>query len=388
MRIIEVDDRKSLNAFHNVPKVIYNGDKNYVTLLRNSVEEIFNHEKNALYKNGDATRWVLLDHDNTLLGRIAVFYNNDIAKLNDQPTGGCGFFECINNQNAAKRLFDVARNWLSVQGLEAMDGPINFGENFFNWGLLSEGFVQQGFGMPYNKEYYIDLFKNYGFQTYYNQFTYELDITDPNLPERFWKIAAWVAKKPNLKFEHFTLKGQDKFISDFIKIHKQAWKKHDNYKPIEPQNLKELIDQSKLAIDEEFIWFVYHKNEPVAFFMMIPDINQILKHMNGKMNFINVLKFLYYKRKKTITRVRVLVMGVVPKFQKSGLESGIFWNLRQTLLKKPWYKEMELSWVGDFNPKMIALFKAVGGTHTKTHQTMRFLFDREKPFKRIPEIAD
>ena len=82
--------------------------------------------------------------------------------------------------------------------MEAMDGPVNFGENFFHWGLLTEGFMPQGYGMPYNKPYYRKLFEDYGFKLYYKQFTYELDITDPNLPDRFWKIAAWVAKKTKL----------------------------------------------------------------------------------------------------------------------------------------------------------------------------------------------
>ena len=95
-----------------------------------------------------------------------------------------------------------------------------------------------------------------------------------------------------------------------------------------------------------------------------------------------MLKMIYLKRKKVINRCRVLVMGVVPKFQKSGIESAIFYQLRQVLLKKDWYNEMELSWVGDFNPKMISIFEAVGGRRAKTHLTLRYLFDRQKDFKR------
>ena len=151
--------------------------------------------------------------------------------------------------------------------------------------------------------------------------------------------------------------------------------------------MKALIRDAKLVIEEDFIWYVYYKNEPIAFFMMIPDLNQILKHLkNGKLNLWNILKLIYLRKRKAMTRCRVLVMGVVPKFQGSGIESGIFWQLRQVLLKKPWYKEMELSWVGDFNPKMIKLFDSVGGKHVKTHQTLRYLFDRNQPFERLPII--
>jgi hypothetical protein len=268
-----------------------------------------------------------------------------------------------------------------------MDGPVNFGENFFNWGLLVDGFQQQGFGMQYHLPYYKQLFGNYGFHTYYKQLSYHLDITSPDLPERFWKIAEWVAKKKDFTYKTFSFADQDQCISDFISIYEQAWGKHTNYKPISPVDLKVLIRDAKIVLEEEFIWYVYHKDEPIAFFMMIPDLNQILKHLkNGKLSLLNILRLLYLKRKNTMTRCRVLVMGVIPKFQGAGIESGIFWQLRQVMLRKNWYNEMELSWVGDFNPKMISLFNSVGGKYAKTHETLRYLFDRNMPFNRLPII--
>jgi hypothetical protein len=97
---------------------------------------------------------------------------------------------------------------------------------------------------------------------------------------------------------------------------------------------------------------------------------------------------LYLKRRKVITGCRVIVMGVVPKFQKSGIESAIFYQLRQVLLRKDWYNDMELSWVGDFNPKMISIFEAAGGKREKTHLTLRYLFDQQKEFRRSPIIED
>ncbi|HKJ42312.1 MAG TPA: hypothetical protein VKA27_09455, partial [Sunxiuqinia sp.] len=109
---------------------------------------------------------------------------------------------------------------------------------------------------------------------------------------------------------------------------------------------------------------------------------------DGKMNLFRALKLMYLKKKKVVNRCRVIVMGVVPKFQKSGIESGIFYHLRQVLLRKDWYDEMELSWVGDFNPKMISLFEAVGGKKAITHVTLRYLFDREQEFQRLPIIHD
>lgn len=388
MEIVQVIEKKTIVAFHEVPIQIYKNDKNWIPPLTMMIEDIFNPKKNAGFLNGDAQRW-LVKTEKKVIGRIAAFYDRSKFEEDTEAAGGIGFFECEENQQAANLLFDTARKWLQKEGYTAMDGPINFGENFFNWGLLVDGFQKQGFGMQYHPKYYKKLFEEYGFKTYYQQFSYHIDITSPDLPERFWKIAAWVAKKKDFHYKTFSFKEQDRCIDDFITIHKQAWTKHGNYKPIERQDLKSLIRNAKMVLEEDFIWYVYYKEEPIAFFMMVPDLNQLLKHFNdGKMNLLKIIKMYYLKRKKVMTRCRVLVMGVVPKFQGTGIESGIFWQIRQVLLKKNWYKEMELSWVGDFNPKMISLFKSVGSEYAKTHETMRFLFDRNKPFERLSLIEE
>jgi hypothetical protein len=387
MEIIQVDGKKSIAAFHEVPLLIYKNDKNWISPLSRMIEDIFNPQKNAGFLNGNAQRWLVKDKDETI-GRIAAFYDRSKIEEGNEHAGNIGFFECINNEEAAWLLFDRARDWLKNEGFTAMDGPVNFGENFFNWGLLVDGFRQQGFGMQYNPYYYKLLFEKYGFQTFYQQYSYHLNITSPDLPVRFWKIAEWIAKKKDFHYKTFSFKEQDRCIDDFLTVHEQAWEKHTNYKNIDRNDLKSLIRDAGIVLEEDFIWYVYYKDEPIAFFMMIPDLNQILKHIkNGKLNLFNILKILYLRKIKTMTRCRVLVMGVIPKFQGTGIESGIFWQLRKVMLKKPWYKEMELSWVGDFNPKMIKLFDSVGSKYAKTHETLRYLFDRNRPFERLPIIG-
>lgn len=386
MEIIQLGNKETIAAFHELPLSIYKNDKNWVSPLRMMIEDIFNPRKNNGFLHGNACRWLVKDKNQTI-GRIAAFYDRSKIEEGAELAGNIGFFECFNNSEAAGLLFDTARDWFKSEGFTAMDGPVNFGENFFNWGLLVDGFQQQGFGMQYNRPYYRQLFEGYGFKTYYQQFSYHLDITSPDLPDRFWKIAEWVAKKKDFNYRTFSFNEQDRCIDDFLAVHQQAWGKHTNYKPIDRKDLKTLIRDAKIVLEEDFIWYAYYKDEPIAFFMMIPDLNQILKHLkNGKLSAINVLKLLYHRKKKTMTRCRVLVMGVIPKFQNSGIESGIFWQLRQVMLRKPWYNEMELSWVGDFNPKMIALFNSVGGKYAKTHETLRYLFDRDRPFERLSII--
>jgi len=387
MQIIEVTDRKTVKEFHKVPHLIYRGDPNWACPLEPMVESVFNRTKNPSFKNGDATRWVLKEENGRLIGRIAAFYNLDKTAVYDQPTGGCGFFECINDSKAAAIMFDTARDWLAARGMEAMDGPVNFGENYINWGLLVEGFMPQGFGMPYNPPYYLKLFEEYGFRIFFKQFSYHLDTTLPELPERFWKVAEWVSQKPQFRFCHFSWKEKDKFIDDFARVYDDAWRFHEHFRPIDKDELRDFLVSSKLMLEEKFIWFAYHQDEPIAIFVMIPDMNQILAKLNGKLNFWNLIRIIWYKKRKTITRTRGIIIGISPRFQRSGIEAAIFYNLRPVMYTMPWRKEMELSWAGDFNPKIVALYESVGGKHMKTHYTMRYLFDRTRPFSRAAVIS-
>jgi len=386
MNVIQVTDKRTVDEFHKIPGEIYKNDPNWIPSLRMMIEDTFNPAKNARFRSGNAARW-LLRINGEYIGRIAAFFDEAYSSGYDQPTGCCGFFECVNDKKAAFMLFDTAKSWLAENGMEAMDGPVNFGENFFYWGLLTEGFQPQTFGMQYNPDYYKDLFYAYGFKTYYEQYSYSLDITNPDLPDRFWKIAEWVTKKPGYSFETFSFKNQDKYIQDFIEIYKKAWGNHGNYKPLEFKQLRELIREAKILLDEEFIWYVYHYGKPIAFFMQILDLNQIIQKLkSGKINIWNGLKLLYLKQRKTITRCRVIVLGVIPGYQGKDIESGIFYHLKKVMLRKSWYNDMEMSWVGDFNPKMIAMFKSFGAKQKLTHRTMRYLFDKEKEFTKAPII--
>lgn len=386
MQLIEVTDKPSRKLFHQVPHLIYKNDPNWACPLQGMVEDIFTPAKNPSFKTGEAIRWVLKDDKGQLLGRIGAFYNLKKVHTFEQPTGCCGFFECVNNIEAARMLFDASREWLKERGIEAMDGPVNFGENYMNWGLLVDGFMHQGFGMPYNPTYYLELFEQYGFKVYFEQYSYHLDYSKP-FPERFWKIAGWVAQKPGYTFDHLSFDKTEKFIDDFCYIYDEAWRFHEHFQPLDKEEIRDFIKSAKAIIDPEMVWYAYHDGVPIALFVMIPDINQILKKLNGKLDPISILKFLYYKRKKVMTRTRILIMGVTPKYQKSGIESAIFWQQDKLMKHKPEYKEVEMSWAGDFNPKIIALYKSVGGVHVKTHYTMRYLFDRTKPFKRVPIIG-
>lgn len=372
MKIIPVKDQESRTAFLNVPALIYQTDLSYIRPLDQDVEKVFNERSNPFFEHGKCIRWILKNDNNETIGRIAAFINDKKAFYDKLPTGGMGFFECINDQTAAFILFDTAKKWLQENGMEAMDGPINFGENDTFWGLLVEGFTAPSYGMNYHAPYYQALFLAYGFETQYEQLTNHINLTIP-FPARFTKIANWVAAKPDYTFEHFSKKNADRYLNDLMEIYNDGWKDFENFVPIKKETLKESFKQMEVIMDEKLIWFAYANGEPAAFVVIIPDANQMIKGLNGKLGLIEKLKFAY-KRWKGVKRMRAIVMGTKSKFQKHGLESALFIKLGDYVLPKKQYTELELSWVGDFNDKMLAIHEATGATFGKRHLTMRKVF--------------
>jgi hypothetical protein len=374
MTVIEVKDKASKKIFLDVARLIYKDDPAWVCPLDMEVEAVFDPSKNNFHKHGKCTRWILLDEQQQPVGRIAAFVNDLKAYNYEQPTGGIGFFECINNKACAFKLFDTAKQWLTEQGMKAMDGPINFGENDSFWGLLVEGFTQPSYGMTYNPPYYQAFFEEYGFTTLYQQITNHLDVHKP-FPERFTKIAQWVAQKPGYAFKHLKVKAIAQFANDFAEIYNDAWRDFENFVPIDRATIMESFEKMKAIMDEKLIWFAYVNNEPASFIVILPDANQMIKPLNGKLNLVGKLKFLYNKW-KGVSRMRAIVMGTKQKFQKHGLESAMFIKLKEYVLPLNQYDELELSWVGDFNDKMLAIHEATGATFGKKHLTMRCLFDQ------------
>ena len=372
MKITEVKDKKIAEAFRDVARIIYKGDKNWICPLDNDIEAVFDPAKNNFHQHGKCTRWILTDDNGKPIGRVAAFINDKKAYTYEQPTGGMGFFESINDEKAAFLLFDTAKEWLKANGMQAMDGPINFGENDNFWGLLVDGFVPPSYGMNYHHAYYKKFFDDYGFKTLYEQITNHVDIIKP-FPERFRKIAAWVSQKPGYEFKHLEAGKIEKFASDFIDIYNDAWRDFENFVPITHATIMDSFRQMKPLMDENLILFAYVNGEPASFVIILPDANQMIKGINGKLNLIGKLKFAY-QRWKGVSRMRAVVMGTKQKFQKHGLESGLFIKIGEYVLPLKQYEELELSWVGDFNDKMIALHHNMGGVFGKKHVTMRYLF--------------
>lgn len=377
-----VNAQRDENRFLDVARYLYRNDPVWVCPLDRELKNIFDPQKSAkVTGNGTAQRWFMTDNQGNYAGRIAAFINNKKARAEKFKIGGIGFFECINDQSAANLLFDTAKDWLIKQGAQVMDGPVNFGENDRYWGLLVEGFTHPGYGMPYNPPYYQKLFEQYGFQMFFEQFSKHLDITK-ELPERFTKISDWIMRKGGFRFEKLSIENLMKYGEDFRTIYNDAWQFHENFQAMTREALVTLMNELKPIIIPEMICFAYEQDEPAGFVLCLPDLNQIFKPMKGKFTWWEILKFLWrkrnnfewYRKRGQLTRGRVVIMGIRPKYQRYGLESGLIIH-PMPLVRSMGFKEIELSWVGDFNPKMQKLHENTGATFGKKHHTYRISID-------------
>ncbi|CCH56521.1 hypothetical protein BN8_05866 [Fibrisoma limi BUZ 3] len=396
MKLVEVGSNPAYQKeFLQFPVRLYQHDSCWIRPLDKDINTVFDPGVNKLFKEGKCVRWLLLDDTGNTLGRVAAFINRKTAVAdNEQATGGMGFFECVDDQAAAFQLFDACRDWLASQGMEAMDGPINFGDRDRWWGLLVDGFNEEpNYGMPYTKPYYIPLFEAYGFREYYQQHTFYLPIPEekvrkvlhPTVLERSQRIL----EDPTYEFRTIQKSNLPKFAADFAEIYNKAWAKHLSVNDMSAERALKIMEQMKPVMDEQLVWFGYHvpTEQPIAFFVMLPELNQYFKHVDGKMDLLGKLKFLYYKLRKTNSKAFGVIFGVVPDFQGKGIESAIAIAFSKIAWAQNFqYEHLELNWIGDFNVKMIRFAKLLGGVIIKRHITYRYLFDRTKEFKRHPII--
>lgn len=387
-KIIEVTEKSTQKEFILFPVRLYKQDPSYIRPLDKDIEKVFDPAQNKLFRQGECIRWILKNEKEETVGRVAAFVDHKSASKNDQPTGGMGFFDCINDKEAAFILFDACREWLKGKGMAAMDGPINFGERDRWWGCLIEGFGRPNYCNNYNFPYYSELFEAYGFQDYFRQFTYHTPIDDSRMNPVIKEKAKRLASNPDYTFKHIEKGNNDKYAIDFMTIYNKGWAKFPGVKPLAEAHVKAMFKALKPIMDEKLLWFGYYKDEPIACFIMIPEINEIVRRLNGNFNLIGKLKFLYFKWRKVCFKSFGFVFGIVPEQQKKGVEGALIVAYAAVACRPDFpYRELELNWIGDFNPAMMHLVEEIGCTPAKIHVTYRYLFDRTKEFKRCTKVS-
>ncbi len=377
-------------VFLDMPCKIYANDKNWVRPLDEDIKKVFSPQSNQLFNAGEAIRWILLDEKSNVVGRIAAFYNNDLASKGYCKAGGCGFFECIDSQEAANILFDASVAWLSERGIEAMDGSINFGERDSFWGVLVDGFYHPMYGANYNLPYYSKLFENYGFQVYFNQYSYFKELDPDSLNPAVMEKARRLSENPEFEFRSIRKDEMSRVGDMFREVYNKAWSNYDDITEMTKEQSDKLLKMLKPIIDNDILIFAFYQNRPIGFFVVIPDINRIIKGFNGKLNLWNKLKFIYkLKIQKACDIIQGIVFGVVPEFQGKGIESGMIMALAKIVREgRLHYKHLELVWIGDFNPLMMRVIESyVCAKRYKHYITYRYMIDKNIEFQKAPKVS-
>ncbi len=386
MTIIEVKEPAQAREFLMLPVRLYKNERNWIRPLDKDVENVFDPEKNKAFRHGECIRWILTDGAGSTIGRVAAFVNKKtVSKGNDQPTGGMGFFECIENQDAAFLLFDTCKKWLESKGMEAMDGPVNFGSRDRWWGLLVEGFEREpNYQCTYNFPYYKTYFEEYGFQVYFYQLTFARKVKDP-LHKRLAEKAALIARDPDYTFRYLRKDEMPKLAEYIHHVYNNAWANRSENPELTLAQAQLMVKQMKPIMDRKLIYFGFYQDEPISCFISLPELNQIFKYVNGKLDWLGKAKFVWHTFTKTNRKAFGILFGIVPAHQGKGVDGAMIENARGVLQEKyDRYDEYEMNWIGDFNPKMINVVEQVGGFVSKRHATYRKIFDPSKPFRRAP----
>jgi hypothetical protein len=365
-----VNNSADIRDFHRVLDVVYAKDPVFVHYIENDVEDVFSPEKNKLFNKGwQVQRWVAKKGSEPV-GRIAAFCRivekDSMGNAIIADKGGIGFFDCVQDDITAAQLFDTAENWLYQKGVGDIQAPINFGDRDSFWGLRIEGTTAPSYRENYHPAYYRQWFLSKGYEVEIEQFTYDIIEEKFNF-ERFSKIAERVTATGKYTFEFLDYNQLEKFTTDFVTIYNKAWSFHEDFEPLTNEALLKRFKSIKPAMPKEFAVFAYDQGEPIGLFISILELNLLFKSFKGKLGLWQ--KILFMLQRNSIRKAKGIVFGIIPSHHNLGIETGMIIKFHQGLRALNRVDSMELSWIGDFNPKMISMLQSLGAYKTKTHHT-------------------
>lgn len=366
MNIKQAKTKKDLTDFIKFPWKIYKNDHNWVAPLISEKKEFFTPEKNPFFKHSDV-EFFLAKRNKEFVGRICGVVNCNHIDFHNEKAGFFGFFECIDDFDVAKLLLDTVRNWLKLKGMEIMRGPANFSTND-EVGFLLEGFESPPvFMMTYNPKYYLDLVERYGMQKAKDLYAWYFDKSfKPS--EKIIRIAEKIEKKENLKVRTVDLKDFENEIKRIKKIYNSAWSRNWGFVPMTDEEFDHLCKNLKQIIDPQMVFIAEIDSEPVGFSLALPNINPVLKKLNGRLFPFGILKLLWFTKIKNIVKgVRIITMGVVDTHRKKGIDTLFYIRTIRDGIERG-YSWAEMSWVLEDNILMNKALETLGAKLYKKYR--------------------
>jgi GNAT superfamily N-acetyltransferase len=350
-KIIPVTNKAEKLRFIKSQWNFYKDDRNFVPPIIADRQKLLDTEKNPFYQHSDMQLFFAESNSGEIVGRIAAIINHNHNTTHNDKVGFYGFFECIDNQDVANQLFDTAGNWLKARGMDSMRGPENPSQND-EIGLLTEGFDSPPvILMTYNPEYYIKLTEGYGFTKAKELYAYEL-MMESFVTDKLRRLHDIVTEREKVTLRNINFKNKEQFKKDVATIkdmYNKAWEPNWGFVKMTNEEFDFLADDLKQIADPAFAFIAEIKGKPAAFALALPDINQALIG-NKKGSLLGALWCLITKKKK-INCVRIIVLGVLPEFQKTGIDAVMYY----AFLKRGPAKGIirgEASWILEDNTMM------------------------------------
>jgi hypothetical protein len=353
LTIKPVETKQELRSFIHFPWIVNKGDPNWVPPLINDRFGKLDVEKNPFWQSAERQLWLALK-DGEPVGTIAAI--NDIRreqKLRD-GIGGFGFFDCINDIEVTRGLISTAGKWLSDRKFHLMRGPNN-PSGSDECGILVEGFdTRPAILEAHNPPYYASLLEQSGMRKNQDVVARLIhrreDATELKdvLPEKLIRVAELVKKRPDLTLRPVNLKAWDHDVRIACDIYNQALGTLPEYIPMSQDEFRNFANSFKSLVSPDLVKLAEVNGKPVGFGLALPDINQALQHVNGRLNLLGLMKFLWFRRKLDRASFKILVM--IPQFIGSGIETALVVEVAQALFNKK-FKEVDMSLTGDENEK-------------------------------------
>lgn len=364
IRVVPVKTEKDFKTFINFPYQLYKKDRYWVPPLKKEVRKLFDPEENPFWKHAEREMF-LAYRGKSMAGRICAILDYNYMEFWDEKTGYFGFFECDNDEDAADELFEHVREYFRDKNITKFIGPMNPSTND-ECGVLVEGFYTPPFIMMiHNYEYYSSLLGHAGLTRAKDLLAYYFDIKDTPW-EYLERLGSIVRRRVHdMKVRPINLDDFKNEVNKIKVIYNDAWSRNWGFVPLTDEEIDVLAKNLKPLVKSELVPIVEIDNEPVAVSLAVPNYNQVLTKLHGRLGPVEMLKFLFYKNK--IKEGRVMIMGVRKQYRKMGLESLLFLETFRAA-QQLGYTGGELSWILEDNYPMNNAIKKMGGKEYKKYR--------------------
>ena len=360
-----VSTKEEKKRFTDFIYTFYKDEEHWVPPLRMDQKKLIDPKKNPFFDNAEIALF-LAEKDDKEVGRIAAILDHRFNEFHGTKTGHFGFFECINDQHTANLLFRVASDWLRDKGMNKVLGPAS-PSMMDTIGVLVDGFDKDPYiMMPYNFSYYDELILSCGFSKEMDMYAYMVDTETVSLDRINRAMDIVKHRVPDLVIRPLNLKKMESEIKIIREIFNEAWKKNWGFIPLSEKEFEAAGKDLKMIIDTDFAHMAEIKGKPVGFSIGLPNINEILKTMDGRLFPFGIFKLLWKKRK--LKSLRTALMGVLPEYQGKGIDALLHHRSIQNGLKGQNKTSSEMSWILETNPEMIHVAERIGGTLDKTYR--------------------